>query len=50
MSHPSNSYNLDTLKILKNLGITMGFCADMIPTRSNLEIPRQDSSIITSML
>ena len=50
MSHPSNSYNLDTLKILKNLGITIGFCADMIPTRSNLEIPRQDSSIITSML
>jgi len=50
MSHPSNSYNLDTLKILKNLGITMGFRADMNPIKSNLEIPRQDHSIITSML
>ena len=50
MSHPSNSYNLDTLKILKNLGITMGFRADMNPIKSNLEIPRQDHSIITNML
>ena len=50
MSHPANSYNLDTLKILKNLGITMGFRADMNPIKSNLEIPRQDHSIITNML
>ena len=50
MSHPSNSYNQDTLKILKNLKITMGFRADMNPIKSNLEIPRQDHSIITSML
>ena len=50
MSHPDNLYNLDTLKILKNLGITMGFRADMNPIKSNLEIPRQDHSIITSML
>ena len=25
MSHPNGSYNLDTLEILKNLGINLGF-------------------------
>jgi len=28
----------------------MGFRADMNPIKSNLEIPRQDHSIITNML
>ena len=50
MSHPVNSYNQNTLKILKNLDITIGFRADMNPMKSNLEIPRQDHSIISSML
>jgi peptidoglycan/xylan/chitin deacetylase (PgdA/CDA1 family) len=50
MAHPSNSYNEDTLKILKNFKITMGFRADMNPIQSNLEIPRQDHSIVTRML
>jgi peptidoglycan/xylan/chitin deacetylase (PgdA/CDA1 family) len=50
MSHPVNSYNQNTLKILKNLDVTIGFRADMNPMKSNLEIPRQDHSIIASML
>ena len=50
MSHPTNSYNKDTLEILKKLNITIGFRADMNPIKSNLEIPRQDHSIITNML
>ena len=51
MSHPTNSYNQDTLSILKKLGIKIGFRADMFyPFKSNLEIPRQDHSIISRML
>jgi len=49
MSHPSNSYNQDTLEILERLGVTLGFRADMLsPARSNLEFPRQDHANVMS--
>lgn len=48
MSHPCNSYNSNTLSILKNLGIRLGFRSNMEPidNRSNLECPRIDHSIL----
>lgn len=43
MSHPCNSYNKDTLKILSNLGITMGFRSNMSDCHhSAYEFPRED--------
>ena len=43
MSHPCNSYNRDTLAILRELGIAIGFRANMqTATRSELEYPRED--------
>jgi len=46
MSHPCNSYNAATLRILKDLGIRIGFRANMEPLRDyvdrDLEHPRQD--------
>jgi len=65
MSHPSGSYNKDTLKILKKLDIEIGFSNVMEGTQfnfskisenilkinnSNLEICRQDSSQIMRMI
>jgi len=52
MSHPCNSYRSDTLAILRDLGITIGFCSNMgeVPGAGMLEIPRQDhANIIASM-
>tara|TARA_B110000211_G_scaffold234801_1_gene306374 strand:- start:1003 stop:1971 length:969 start_codon:yes stop_codon:yes gene_type:complete len=55
MSHPCGSYNEDTLKILKELGIELGFKQIMTlePEKgmkkinnSHLEIARQDHSVI----
>ncbi len=43
MSHPCNSYNDDTLAILSELKISLGFRANMAQTTySQLEHPRQD--------
>ena len=43
MSHPCNSYNRQTLSILRELGIVLGFRANMQPAaRSELEYPRED--------
>jgi peptidoglycan/xylan/chitin deacetylase (PgdA/CDA1 family) len=43
MSHPCNSYDEATLAILRGLGITLGFRADMeAGSASLLELPRQD--------
>ena len=43
MSHPLNSYNVDTLRILRKLGIALGFRSNLAqPTRSELEYPRED--------
>lgn len=44
MSHPCGNYNGDTLAILRELGIRIGFRSNNSVTeiRSNLEIPRDD--------
>ena len=52
MSHPCNSYNDDTLAILRDLGIVLGFRANLADdTNSLLELPRQDhATILAEML
>lgn len=51
VSHPCNSYNSSTLKILDNLGIKIGFRANMEKgNHSLLEYPRQDHSNIIEMI
>ena len=44
MSHPCGSYNSYTLKILKKMGIKIGFRSNLLikKTKSSLEVPRQD--------
>jgi peptidoglycan/xylan/chitin deacetylase (PgdA/CDA1 family) len=44
MSHPCGDYNNDTLKVLSELGIQIGFRSCLTPTyiKSKLEIPRDD--------
>jgi peptidoglycan/xylan/chitin deacetylase (PgdA/CDA1 family) len=51
VSHPCNSYNTSTLNILDNLGIKVGFRANMEKgVFSNLELPREDhANIIKSI-
>lgn len=52
VSYPCGSYNNDTLKIMKQLGIKLGFLSHMQNNdiKSTLEIPRQDhSNIIKDM-
>jgi peptidoglycan/xylan/chitin deacetylase (PgdA/CDA1 family) len=45
MSHPCNSYDASTLRLLGGLGIELGFRADVAqPTYSRLEAPRRDHS------
>ncbi len=47
MSHPSNSYNPDTIKILDDFSIELGFRADLSMDKfSSLELPREDHSNI----
>ena len=46
VSYPCNKVNIDTLKIMKNLGIKIGFKATMKHLMNNYEIPRIDHSII----
>jgi hypothetical protein len=51
MSHPCNSYNSKTLKILTDLKIEIGFRANMKPGfNSHLEVPRIDHSEILKLL
>ena len=59
MSHPCGSYNSDTLKVLKNLGIELGFKQIMKIesnkgmkkiNNSSLEIARQDHAEIIKMM
>lgn len=59
MSHPCGSYNSTTLKILKKLGIQLGFKQSMMPdidkgcnliNNSHLEIARNDHSEIFKMM
>ncbi|HPQ24713.1 MAG TPA: polysaccharide deacetylase family protein [Gammaproteobacteria bacterium] len=44
MSHPCGSYNDDTLDVLRNLGIVLGFRSNMSPVHggSLWEMPRED--------
>lgn len=44
MSHPCGSYNDETLEVLRELGIEIGFRSNeaMVPSRSTLELPRID--------
>jgi hypothetical protein len=43
VSHPCNSYNAATLRILRSLGIKLGFRANMaIGFSGELEVPRED--------
>jgi peptidoglycan/xylan/chitin deacetylase (PgdA/CDA1 family) len=42
MSHPSNSYSPETLRILAALGVRLGFRTDLVPAASSLEHPRVD--------
>lgn len=47
MSHPTNSYGPETLRILQDMGVTVGFRADMAMTDgSNLEYCRKDHATI----
>lgn len=52
MSHPCNSYNTETIAILKELGIEIGFCSNLSKGRakSSLEIPREDHSNIVATM
>lgn len=47
MSHPCNSYNNDTLSILEELQIHIGFRANMVDCQQNVyEFPREDHANI----
>jgi peptidoglycan/xylan/chitin deacetylase (PgdA/CDA1 family) len=47
VAHPNNSYNQNTLQILENLGVKVGFCSNMSKSEhSSLEFPREDHSNI----
>ena len=52
MSHPCGSYNEDTLKILSELNIKIGFRSSLIPSniQSSLEIPREDQANILKIM
>lgn len=52
MSHPCNSYNNDTLKVLHDLGIETGFRSNMavVKNRGELELPREDHANIMAKL
>ena len=51
MSHPCNSYNRDTLFILRELGIRLGFRANMeCLGGSELEYPREDHANLVTAL
>jgi hypothetical protein len=47
MSHPCNSYNLDTVEVLGEMGIQVGFRANMVkPMENYYEFPRIDHAIV----
>ena len=52
MSHPCGNYNTNTLKILKKIGIRIGFKADLIAgkIKSNFEVPREDHADLLKRL
>ena len=52
MSHPCGNYNEDTLTILSELNIKIGFRSSLNPinVRSSLEIPREDQANILKIM
>jgi hypothetical protein len=51
MSHPCNSYTRQTLSVLRDLGIKLGFRANMsMPGRSELEYAREDPANLVTAL
>lgn len=47
MAHPINSYNKNTLTVLTELNIKIGFCSNNFNVQlSNLELPRVDHTLI----
>lgn len=51
ISHPCNSYTAEGLDILRELGIYVGFRADInLRNFSNLEFPREDHSTLIRMM
>lgn len=51
MSHPCNSYNSDTIALLKDLNITLGFRSNMaLENYTSLEIPREDHANLLKLL
>jgi peptidoglycan/xylan/chitin deacetylase (PgdA/CDA1 family) len=52
MSHPCNSYSAETFPILDELGIQLGFRANMQPmaNRTRYEIPREDHANIVKRM
>lgn len=46
MSHPCGSYNQDTLRVLQEINIKIGFCKSLnnMKFKTNFEIPREASS------
>ena len=49
VSYPSNSYNKDTMELMNELGISVGFRANMselVYMNEKLEIPREDHANI----
>jgi peptidoglycan/xylan/chitin deacetylase (PgdA/CDA1 family) len=51
MSHPCNSYNADTLKILKDMNVNFGFRANMESGySSSLEYPRLDHALLINKI
>ncbi len=51
MSHPCNSYNADTFGVLRDLGIQLGFRANMAKSREHeFEFPRIDHAIVLEQM
>ena len=52
MSHPCGNYNHETLSILQELGVEIGFNSSMadVPSRGLLEIPREDHANILKQM
>lgn len=52
VSHPCNSYNNDTIDILSEMGVSMGFRADVAPVlgRGPLEFAREDHANMLRMI
>ncbi len=51
MSHPCNSYNDETLKILQNMNVNLGFRADMdLGYSTSLEYPRLDHVLLNKKI